>query len=57
MSAIRGDSDGHDSIQVLFTLHHNMNTLDFTGPLEVLSRACHNPKDEGMCNEAPTEHI
>jgi hypothetical protein len=48
MSAIRGDDgDSHENIQVLFTLHHNMNTLDFTGPLEVLSRACHDPKDEG----------
>jgi len=39
MSAIR--SDENEPIQVLFTMHDNMNLLDFAGPLEVLSHAQH----------------
>ncbi len=37
MSAIR--SDENEPIQVLFTMHDNMNLLDFAGPLEVLTHA------------------
>lgn len=46
MSAI-DDSNGarEDPIQVLISMHQGMDTLDFAGPLEVLSHARHNIKD------------
>ncbi len=47
MSAIREEGADAEPIRVLFTLHHNMNALDFVGPLEVLSSALHDVKDEG----------
>lgn len=47
MSAIREEGADAEPIRVLFTLHHNMNALDFVGPLEVLSSALNNVKDEG----------
>lgn len=46
MSAVAG-GEGADPIQVLFTLHQNMNALDFTGPLEIFARALHDLKNEG----------
>lgn len=46
MSAIREEGADADPIRVLFTLHHNMNALDFTGPLEVLASALNDVKDE-----------
>ncbi|KIW68293.1 hypothetical protein PV04_04249 [Phialophora macrospora] len=39
MSAIR--SDESEPIQVLITMHENMNLLDFAGPLEVFTHAQH----------------
>jgi len=46
MSAIREEGAEAEPIRVLFTLHHNMNALDFVGPLEVLSSARTDVKDE-----------
>lgn len=46
MSAI-ADTDGPiEVVKVLFVLYNNYNTLDVAGPLEVLSRALHDPKDK-----------
>ncbi|MCJ1336146.1 hypothetical protein MMC09_001422 [Bachmanniomyces sp. S44760] len=46
MSAIEDTSDGPTPpIKVLFTLHPGFDTMDFVGPLEVLSYAQHNIKD------------
>lgn len=47
MSAIREEGADAEPIRVLFTLHHNMNALDFIGPLEVLATALNDTKDEG----------
>jgi hypothetical protein len=47
MSAVTEGSDAHEVINVLFTLHPGMDTLDFCGPLEVLSYAQHDPNDSG----------
>lgn len=47
MSAIREEGADAEPIRVLFTLHHNMNALDFTGPLEVFASALNDIKDEG----------
>lgn len=47
MSAIQ-DTDTNEPIQVLMTMHDNMNLLDFAGPLEVLTRAQHNFSNPGM---------
>lgn len=47
MSAIREEGADAEPIRVLFTLHHNMNALDFVGPLEVLSMALNDPSDQG----------
>ncbi|TVY36839.1 hypothetical protein LOCC1_G007062 [Lachnellula occidentalis] len=38
-------TDALPTIKVLFTLHPGMDSLDFIGPLEVLSQAKHNPND------------
>jgi len=46
MSAIREEGAEAEPIRVLFTLHDNMNALDFVGPLEVLSSALHDVKDD-----------
>ncbi|KAF2752194.1 class I glutamine amidotransferase-like protein [Sporormia fimetaria CBS 119925] len=46
MSAMT-DTDGPiEVVKVLFVLFDQYNTLDVAGPLEVLSRALHNPKDK-----------
>ncbi|RMZ80434.1 hypothetical protein DV737_g2989, partial [Chaetothyriales sp. CBS 132003] len=46
MSAIRESGDASEQpIQVLVSLHNQMSLLDIAGPLEVLSRACHNISD------------
>lgn len=34
------------TIKVLFTLHPGMEVLDFTGPLDVLSKAKHDINDD-----------
>ena len=47
MSAIREEGADAEPIRVLFTLHNNMNALDFVGPLEVLSMALNNANDGG----------
>jgi len=44
MSAIR-ENDVNEPIQVLMTMHENMDLLDFAGPLEVLTHAQHNISD------------
>jgi len=44
MSAIQ-DTEANEPIQVLITMHENMNLLDFAGPLEVLTYAQHNVND------------
>ena len=47
MSAIADSTDGPvEVIKVLFALFPNYDTLDVAGPLEVLNRALHNPKDK-----------
>jgi hypothetical protein len=48
MSAIADTKDKGEPIKVLFVLHEGFDTLDFTGPLEILSQARHNIKDPGM---------
>ncbi|KAF2110501.1 class I glutamine amidotransferase-like protein [Lophiotrema nucula] len=46
MSAIADNADGPvEIVKVLFTLYPGYNTLDVTGPLEILNRALHNSKD------------
>lgn len=51
MSAIADNNDGPvETVQVLFALYPGYNTLDVAGPLEVLSRALHNPKDKCKCS-------
>lgn len=49
MSAIREEGTEAEPIQVLYTLHHNMNALDFAGPLQVLQTALYDNEDEGKC--------
>jgi hypothetical protein len=50
MSAIADNTDGpNEKVKVLFALYPNYNTLDVAGPLEVLSRSLHDPKDKGEC--------
>ncbi|PSN70418.1 class I glutamine amidotransferase-like protein [Corynespora cassiicola Philippines] len=47
MSAIADNADGPiEVVKVLFALYPGYNTLDVAGPLEVLSRSLHNPKDK-----------
>ncbi|KAH7119955.1 class I glutamine amidotransferase-like protein [Dendryphion nanum] len=47
MSAIADNTDGPiEVVKVLFTLFPGYNTLDVAGPLEVLNRSLHNPKDK-----------
>ena len=54
MSAIAGNNEGPiETVQVLFTLYPGYNTLDVAGPLEVLSRALHNPKDKSESFRLP----
>jgi hypothetical protein len=48
MSAIADPKDKSEPIKVLFVLHDDFDTLDFTGPLEIFSHARHNIKDSGM---------
>ncbi|KAF2403074.1 class I glutamine amidotransferase-like protein, partial [Trichodelitschia bisporula] len=45
MSAIADSRDQNEPIQVLFALHDGFDTLDFTGPLEILSQSQHDFKD------------
>ncbi|RKF82178.1 ThiJ/PfpI domain-containing protein [Golovinomyces cichoracearum] len=42
-------SDASPKIRVLITMHPGMDTLDFAGPLEVLSQARHRVDDEASC--------
>jgi hypothetical protein len=47
MSAIADSTDGPvEVVKVLFALFPNYNTLDVAGPLEVLSRSLHDPKNK-----------
>jgi hypothetical protein len=47
MSAIADSTDGPvDVVKVLFALFPGYNTLDVAGPLEVLSRSLHDPKNK-----------
>lgn len=47
MSAIADSTDGPmEKVKVLFTLFPGYNTLDVAGPLEVLSRSFHDPKNK-----------
>lgn len=46
MSAIREEGADAEPIRVLFTLHNNMNAIDFVGTLEVLASALSDTKDE-----------
>jgi hypothetical protein len=45
MSAIRDES--FEPIQVLITMHDNMNLLDFSGPLQVITHAQHDFNNPG----------
>lgn len=50
MSAIipeDGEAARTEVIKVLFTLYPGFDTMDFAGPLEVLSHARHNISDPG----------
>jgi hypothetical protein len=48
MSAIADSTDGPtEVVKVLFALFPGYNTLDVAGPLEVLSRTLHDPKNKG----------
>ena len=48
MSAIADNNDGPiEVVKVLYALYPGYNTLDVAGPLEILSRSLHNPKDKG----------
>lgn len=47
MSAIQDSGDGAEPVQVLVTLHDQMNLMDVAGPLEVMSKALHNASDPG----------
>jgi hypothetical protein len=49
MSALTGETSDEPTplIKVLFALYPGFDTLDLTGPLEVLSFARHNVKDPG----------
>jgi len=52
MSAIREEGAEQEPIRVLFTLHNNMNAIDFIGPLEVLSKAVFDTTNEGkQCHQ------
>jgi len=47
MSAVADSTDGPvDVVKVLFALFPGYNTLDVAGPLEVLSRSLHDPKNK-----------
>ena len=50
MSAIREEGADAEPIRVLFTLHNNMNAIDFVGTLEVLAAALNDTKDAGKSN-------
>jgi hypothetical protein len=53
MSAIADSTDGPiEVVKVLFALYPNYNTLDVAGPLEVLSRSLHDPKDKSTCKRS-----
>ncbi|KAL2023429.1 hypothetical protein VTK56DRAFT_2786 [Thermocarpiscus australiensis] len=41
-SAVAGD---REPVDVLIALHHGFNLMDFAGPVEVLTRALHDPQD------------
>jgi len=45
MSAIADHGDKNEPIRVLFTLHAGFDTLDFTGPFEILNTAAHDIKN------------
>jgi len=44
MSAIADDKGDLETLQVLFPLHEDFDSLDFVGPMEMFSHAYHNPK-------------
>jgi hypothetical protein len=46
MSAIQDAGDA-EPVQVLVTLHDQMNLMDVAGPLEVMSKSLHNFSDPG----------
>lgn len=46
MSAIREEGAEAEPIRVLFTLHNNMNAIDFIGTLDVFSKALNDLNDE-----------
>lgn len=47
MSAIADTNEGpNEVLKVLFALYPGYNTLDVAGPLEILSRSLHEPKDK-----------
>lgn len=47
MSAIQDSGDASEPVQVLVTLHDQMNLIDVAGPLEVMSKSLHNFSDPG----------
>lgn len=47
MSAIQDSGEGSEPVQVLVTLHDQMNLIDVAGPLEVMSKSLHNFSDPG----------
>ena len=54
MSAIYEEpAGGHEPLKVLITLHEGMDSMDYIGPLEVLTWARHDKKNPGMWFEGP----
>lgn len=49
MSALQNGGENHEPINVLLALYDNLDALDFTGPLEVLTYAQHDPNKAGTC--------
>lgn len=47
MSAIQEHGDTAEPVQVLVSLHDQMNLMDVAGPLEVMSKSLHNFSDPG----------
>jgi hypothetical protein len=51
MSAVQETGDA-EPVQVLVSLHDQMNLMDVAGPLEVMSKTLHNPADKGRVHTA-----
>ncbi len=52
MAANKTSAVADEPVDVLFALHPKFDMLDFAGPLEVLTTACHDFKDQCTCYPA-----